>query len=454
MKITAARKLAVDFFSKGHQRTIQAKRNILASFLVKGVSIGTNLALIPLTISYINPTRYGIWLTLTSVIAWFSFFDIGFGHGLRNRFAEARADGNTEKARIYLSTTYAVLVLIFLAVFVLFFTFNLFADWSIILNAPSKMASELKILALIIFSFFCLNMILKTVNTVLLADQKPAKAAFFDMIAKVIILIIIYILTKTTDGSLILLGFTISSAPILVFIFSTIWLFNKEYREVAPSLRLVDFRFARDILTLGSKFFFIQIGVIIIFQTNNLVIAQVGTPEDVTIFNVAYKYCAIALMGFSIIISPYWSAFTEAYSKKDFKWMQKTVKTLRKISYLLVVGVIILIIVSEHFYKFWVGSMVNVPFAVTIVVGMYIILLAFTSLNTQILNGLGKIKVQLFSYSLATLFHIPIALLLGREFGILGVLLSACFFYCIIASLAFIQVNMLISNKAHGWWTR
>ena len=33
-------------------------------------------------------------LTLSSIIGWFAFFDIGFGNGLRNKFAEAIAKGD------------------------------------------------------------------------------------------------------------------------------------------------------------------------------------------------------------------------------------------------------------------------------------------------------------------------------------------------------------------------
>ncbi len=102
-----------DFFNKGHQRSIEAKKNIAASFLIKGISILISPVLVPLTIDYINPTQYGIWLTLSSIVAWFSFFDMGFGNGMRNRFAEAKANGDMLKARAYVSTTYAVLGLIF-----------------------------------------------------------------------------------------------------------------------------------------------------------------------------------------------------------------------------------------------------------------------------------------------------------------------------------------------------
>ncbi|MBE0664157.1 MAG: hypothetical protein IH597_17000 [Bacteroidales bacterium] len=73
------------FFTKGHERTLRAKKNILASFIIKGLNIAIGLALVPLIINYLDPTRYGIWITLSSMIAWFGFFDIGLGHELRNR---------------------------------------------------------------------------------------------------------------------------------------------------------------------------------------------------------------------------------------------------------------------------------------------------------------------------------------------------------------------------------
>jgi len=71
------------FFTKGHERSIAAKKNIAYSFIIRGISIAISLALIPLTINYVNPIQYGIWLTLSSILGWFSFFDIGFGNGFR-----------------------------------------------------------------------------------------------------------------------------------------------------------------------------------------------------------------------------------------------------------------------------------------------------------------------------------------------------------------------------------
>ena len=121
----------------GNSRSIIVKKNIIASFFLKCISILVSLQVVPLTITYINPTKYGIWLTLSSIIAWLSYFDLGFAHGFRNRFSEAKANGNILLAKEYVSTTYAVLSVLFLSVFFIAVIINHFLDWSSILNVAT-----------------------------------------------------------------------------------------------------------------------------------------------------------------------------------------------------------------------------------------------------------------------------------------------------------------------------
>jgi O-antigen/teichoic acid export membrane protein len=443
-----------NYFNKGHPRSIEAKRNILRLLAIKGVYIGTNLALVPLTIHYVNPSQYGIWLTLSSIMGWFSFFDIGFGNGLRNKYAEAKANGNLELARSYVSTTYASLALIFSVVWLFFFTVNFFVDWSKILNAPLEMTNELSKLAIIVFSFFCLQIVFKTLSMVIIADQKPARSAFFDMLGQLLALAIITILIRTTKGSLLNLGFVLSFSPLLVLIIASFWYYSVEYKNIAPSFNYVHFTYAKDILGIGFKFFFIQIASIVIYQTNNVVIARIIGPEDVTIFNVAYKYMSIVIMAFTIIISPYWSAITEAFTIADYLWIKTSVKKLRIITVFLSFAIIFLVIISKFAYHLWIGDILHIPFSVSVINGIYSIVLCWAALNTTILNGIGKITIQLLTYSLGTILHIPIAIILGKRFGQEGVILSACIFCSIIAVFSHIQVNKILKRTALGLWNR
>ena len=152
------RNILIKNFVKGHDRSVRAKKNILASLLIRGFSIAISLILVPLTINYVNASRYGIWLTLSSIVAWLSFFDIGLSQGLRNKFAEAKARGDDVTAQIYVSTTYALLFIIFFVLWVIFIITNNFLNWSAILKVSDTLNSEVSTLALIVFTYFAYHL--------------------------------------------------------------------------------------------------------------------------------------------------------------------------------------------------------------------------------------------------------------------------------------------------------
>jgi O-antigen/teichoic acid export membrane protein len=442
------------FFTEGHERSVNAKKNILASLIIRGLSIAISIIGVPLTIHYINPTQYGIWITLSSIVGWFGFFDIGFGNGLRNKLAESMAKGEHDMARIYVSTTYAILSIIIAVVLILFFCVNPFLNWSKILNTPSQMAGELSLLALIVFVFFCMQFVLQLITTVMTADQHPAKASFFSFLGSLFSILIIFILTKTTSGNLIYLGIVFSLTPVLVFCASSIWFYTHEYRRYAPAFSYVKFAYARDLMTLGLKFFVIQIAVVILYETSNIIIAQLFGPAQVTTYNIAYKYFSIIPMGFAIILMPFWSAYTEAWVKKDFDWIKNTVIKLKYLWAGISIVAIIMLIFSNFIYKIWVGKEILVPFSISAVIATYVILNAWCGIYSLFLNGIGKIKLQLYTSLIGAIVNIPLALFLGKHIGVSGVVLSTCILALTSAVWSPIQYYKIINNKARGIWNK
>ena len=90
------KQLLLNFINKGSERSIKAKKNVLSMLFIKGGSILVGLLLVPLTLEYVDSESYGIWLTLSSMVAWISFFDIGINNGLKNKLAESLALKNYE----------------------------------------------------------------------------------------------------------------------------------------------------------------------------------------------------------------------------------------------------------------------------------------------------------------------------------------------------------------------
>jgi O-antigen/teichoic acid export membrane protein len=446
--------LIKNFFTQGNERSINAKRNILIIAVLKGCGIAISLFLVPVTIHYVNPTRYGIWLTLSSIVGWFTFFDIGLGNGLRNKFAEAVASGKPELARTYVSTTYAILTIIIALVLLLFFCINPFLNWAKILNTPADMAGELRLLALIVFGFFCIQFVLQLITTIITANQQPAKASIFGFLGNLLSLAIIYVLTKTTSGNLIYLGAVFSATPVVVLISSSLWFYSHKYKQYAPSIKFVKFRFARDLMSLGIKFFVIQMAAVVLYQTSNIIIAHLFGPEQVTPYNIAYKYFSVITMAFSIIMIPLWSAYTEAWIKKDIAWIKNSVNKLMLIWILIAITVMIMLVSSNFIYRIWVGKEIKVPFSVSVVMAAYVIINGWCGIFSQFLNGVGKIKLQLYSGIFGALINIPLSIMLGKHFGIYGVLLSTVILGTVSAVWSPIQYKKLINNKATGIWNK
>ena len=446
--------MIASFINRGHARTVKAKKNILASLLIKGCSIAINLWLVPLTIHYVNTGRYGVWLTLSSVIAWLSFFDIGFGNGLRNKFAEAMASGQKELSRVYVSTTYAILAIIIALVFCLFLCINPFLHWPKILNATPDFAGEFTLLALVVVGSFCLQFILQLVNTLLISDQKPAQAGLLGLLGNTISLAIIFTLTVTTRGNLLYLGLALGFSPVLVLFLASLWLFNSTYKYFKPSWKFVRFSYAKDLMNLGVKFFIIQISAIVIFQTDSIIIAQLFGPKEVTPYNIAYKFQGLPIMVYSIIITPFWSAFTEAWAKKDTAWIKATIQKLQRI-WLIFTGLTILQLVCAPFiYRIWLGDAVYIPYPLSASMALYSILLNWNSIYVQFLNGVGKIKFQLYIGILGMILIIPLTIYFGKVIGITGIILATCVMSVLNTTWTYLQYKKLIENKATGIWNQ
>ena len=53
-------KKTLSYLNKGNRRSARAKKNIAAMFVLKGVSILCQLAVVPMTINYVSKYEYGI----------------------------------------------------------------------------------------------------------------------------------------------------------------------------------------------------------------------------------------------------------------------------------------------------------------------------------------------------------------------------------------------------------
>ena len=444
------------FFGKGtdNQRSLAVKRNALLSLLIKGCSILISLLLVPLTLGFVTDELYGIWLTLSSALFWLTFFDIGFTQGLKNKLTEAIALDNWERARSLVSTTYFVMLIIFLPLCLLLEMLIPYIDWTMILNIDSSYNPELKQVLSILVACFSVQMIVNVLTSVVAAFQQVSLSASFPMIGNFIALILIWILSYACDSSLLLLSVVMSVSPILVSIIASFILYNGIYKKVAPSVKEIKMEYVKDLWGLGAKFFLIQIQVLILYQCTNLLISNISGPEQVTTYNIAYRYLSVSMMLYSILLSPLWPAFTDAYVKKDFAWMNNVYKKMCKIYLLSVLLLLFLVAFSPIIYHLWIGDKVMIPWDMTILVALYMAIHSWDLLQVELINGIGSVKLQTYVTLVGLFLHIPMSFIIGRYLGAVGVVCSMIIINIIYVSCFTIQVHKLLTQKARGIWQK
>lgn len=445
-------------FFKGHERSVKAKKNIIASFAIKGLSILIGFMMIPITLDYLDEVKYGIWITMTSVLGWFTFFEIGLGNGLKNRLAESLANNDTKEGRIYVSTTYAIISIVVISMAIIFFVANFWIDWTKMLNTGEELAGELSQLALIVFGFFFIRFTLKLISNVLSADQRPALSNMLGPIGNLFTLIIIYILTKTTEGSLIYLGWTLSVVPVLVLITASIYFYSNDYKKIAPSIKYVDFSYAKDLLSLGVKFFIIQISGLIMFQSSSFIIAQFFGPAEVTPYNIAHKLFSAITMIFTIVISPFWPAFTEAWVKNEINWIRNATKKLFYFWIGLAIFGILLFFISPYFFDFWIGKekmeKINITVGLRLSLVIYFLIISFGGIFNMFVNGVGKLGLQMRAVVIGAIIFLPLCIFFIKylNWGIESVVIATIISNFYLPIFAPIQYYKLINKKATGIW--
>ena len=437
-------------------RSQKANFNILLSFFFKGGSIALQFFLISLTIQYIKSDVYGVWLTISSLVGWISVFDIGIGNGLRNKLSESLASKNYIISKTYISTTYAIIGLISAGLIVLYFIVSPFISWQAVFNSNFIAENELYSVVTVVSLCFFLKFVADIINVVAASFQMVSISSILIFLSNLGLTGAVWILTKTTDPNLLLLAFCLSFIPLLFSMGASIYLFSKPFKSFSPSLKAIDFKESKSIMTIGFQFFILQIITLIIFQTDNILIAQLFQPSDVTDFQVSYKYFSIIAFLFTLLLTPYWTAFTEAYYNKEYKWIQKTINALIKYWFLSIILLVLLLFCADFLIMLWVGNSVSVSFPLSLSICLYIVILNWNAIFATFLNGVGKIRLQIIYAIIMGIINIPLSFFLVNHFGWGTYAMPASNFFCLLlgAVINYMQYKKIITRKAVGIWNK
>jgi O-antigen/teichoic acid export membrane protein len=404
------------------------------------VGIFISLLSVPLTIGYLGPERYGVWILLSSLLAWVRLADLGIGSGLTSAIASALGSERPDLVRAHVSTAIALLSAISIVLGLFVVLVWPWIDWSAILGinaedarleAPSAVAASIAI--------FLLAFPLSVVGTSYNAVQEGKLANYWGMAGNIASLFALIIVTHTRGG-LVWLVIAVSGAGLVMNILSGVWFFTRCKPGMAPQIRAIRRDSMRGLMQIGVPFFLIQIMALVVFQTDNLIIGHFLGAAQVPSYSLTYNLFGYTSLVQSISFNYFWVAYTDAIVRHDINWVRRTFRiNIASSLGFTFAAVVPLIFIARPFIKLWTGGVVVPPLDLVLWMSAWSMINALCSPIACLLAAAAHMKAQVIYSAISAAINVALSIYLVSIWGITGVIagtvISYMLFICVPVSI-------------------
>jgi len=418
-------------------------------FFFKVATLFISFILAPLLIDYLNPEIYGLWVTILSFSTWINFFDIGVGNGLRNLLVEPISNNNKIKIEELISTAFYSLLFIGIVLLCIFLILANIIDWNSIFNVSTEKIVNLNVIISIISFTFIFNFIFMLNDKIAFSYQLSSfSSARFFCFNIIMLLGITILINLSSSGSLKEVIYFYALSMVISHLIFSYFLFSHNNLKL-PRFSSFSGSQLNDLLSLGVKFFIIQIAALIIFATDNIIISRIFGPSFVTPYSLTHKLFSLALFLHTIILTPLWSAFSKMFNDKNANWIISTFKKLGIFTIALYTILILIYTFNKEILFIWTGSHlffnINTSFYICILIAVMI----WNNNFAYFLNGIGSVNVQLITSVIGGAINIPVSIYLAKDLNMgpagvaLGSIFSLSFFAICAPIVSYINLRKL-----------
>lgn len=443
------------YFQGRSDRSRIVMRNAVGSFSIKALAMAIDFAKVPVLLSFLDSSHYGVYITIASIVAWTHQFDFGLGSGLRFKLTEAVSTHNEESGKQLVSTAYISMAVIMLGVLLIATPIIIFLDWQSILNCDFIAGPELVLCVCMVLAVFVVQFVLELISVVLQANQRAAISNIFKPLANLLTVVAILILRTYAHNSLVLACLAMTVPIVVVLFIANVVLFSCRYKTIAPSFKDFKKERIRDIYSLGLKYFTGQFSSLVVFSTASFLLSHFVNPVEAAVYNTAWTYFGLVVMFNSMVLTPLVAAVTDAYIKGEDVWLRNIYNKIRLYSVGLTVVSMLMLAVSQVAFHLWVGNKIIVPWTLAIVMTAYFIANIWITPYKYFLSGVGKMNVSVIISFCKILLFFPVAIVLIKRMQSVGLVLAILVVNTLPNTVFGIyQYRLIINHKAKGIWNK
>lgn len=404
---------------------------ILANVGSKAASLAVMVLSVSFTLPYLGAQRFGIWMTIASFSGMLTFLGMGVGNALTNLVAKRSAAADLQSVRRTISGGLGLLFLVGLAVAGGLHVLVDWLPWSRLIKVTDPVfLLEAQQTGKIFAILFGLNLFTTGIQSVFAGLQRSFEVHLVSAMGAVLALGALWFAVQEQAGlqELLLATLGVQTAASLTLL---VLLVRRGL------LTLVRMRFAiqseaSGLLQTGGLFFVLQIGTMVGWGSDALIISSTLGPASVAIYSVAVRLFQFVTQPLAIMNAPLWGAYVDAHAKGDVRFILRTLKA----SVLLTVGVaslagLLLFAIGPWVLSYWTQDAIVVP---PLLLGLVAVWTVFDSCGAALgmfLNGLHIVRQQVIVVTIFCTLVLPLKILGVGQIGLIAIPLATITVYAV-----------------------
>lgn len=403
-------------------RSRRLVRGIATAGLAKGAGLLVPVLLIPVSLARLGPERYGLWMAVLALTGMATFADLGLGTGLLTKLGPCYASGDTVRARGYISTAYAVLTTVAVALCGLLWAVAGLVPWTSLFNVAGVVSpAETRAVVLICLTAFLLNIPLGLIVRVQYAYQQVGASNLWQG-AGALATAPLVLLAAHSDLPPVAVVAATAAGPLLGNAANSVWVYGWRMPELRPRLSAVDRAVTVALLRLSGLFFLVTILTGVTANMDNLILAHALGPESVTAYAVPAKVASLLGMLVTMLNLPLWSANGDALARGDLAWIRRTVRRMVVLSMIVTaLPAVCLVAAGERVFAAWLPVPLGGDRWLLAGLSLWFLLLGAFSALMMVQNAAGVVHPQLIGLVLYVGIAFVVKWYVARAYGIAAI---------------------------------
>lgn len=414
------------------ERYRRAAWSTISNLLSKGLAMAVMLLSVNWTISYLGTERFGIWMTIASFASMLTFLDLGVGNALVNHIAENAAHEEPIELEQSISGGLGFLGLIAIAAVVLLWLLAAFLPWEALIKvADPQLVLETRRSAMLFALLFGLYLFTSGIQRVFWGLQRAFEGHLVAATSSLLAIMALWVAAKSEADVTVLLAATLGVQSLAGFPL-LILLFRRKQIRIQAIRRSTGIEGGK-LLRAGSLFLVLQIGTMVGWGADSLIISSTLGAASVVVYAITQKLFQFVSQPLATVNAPLWSAYSDARARGDRQFIRQTLwRSMVLTLAIATVSVFLISMFSEWLIFYWTDGKIRVPPSFLNTFAVLVILECCGNAFAMFLNGMQIVRQQVIVVILFCFLTLPLKMIGIHFFGEIFIPLTTLMVYSLI----------------------